>query len=86
MKKNKVTIEDLAGMVQGGFDDMRGEMNKRFDKIEDWQRLANGRFDVLEMELMDIKKKLDEVIYRNEFEHLRERVERLEHLLTQKKK
>jgi len=72
-------------MVQEGFGALTNGMNSRFDDIAKWQKFVNGRFDVLEIELMDIKKRLEEVIYRNEFEHLRERVERLEKILVNKK-
>ena len=82
MKKSKVTIDDLAGMVQGGFEGvdkrfnlLTSEVNSRFDRIE-------GRLDAIEMELIDIKKKLATVIDRREFELLKERVENLEHRLT----
>jgi len=86
MKKSKVTTEDLARMVQNGFEEVKGEMHRRFDKMEDWQRLTDGRLDAIEMELMDIKKKLASVIDRQEFEILRERVQHLEKVLIGKKK
>ena len=82
MKKSKVTTEDLAGMVQRGFDDMREE----FNKTKDWQRLTDGRLDAIEMELIDIKKKLENVIYRHELEFLKERVQKIEKYLTLNKK
>lgn len=82
MKKSKVTTEDLARMVQNGFE----TMEKGFADIKEWQRLTDGRLDVIEMELMDIKKKLEHVIYRHEFEYLKERVQRLEKVLISKKK
>ncbi|MBI2406578.1 MAG: hypothetical protein HYV25_03290 [Candidatus Harrisonbacteria bacterium] len=84
MPKSKVTIEDLARMVQEGFGALTGEMNSRFDDIVQWRKFVNGRFDVIEIELMDIKKRLDEVIYRREFEVLKDRVERLEKILVRK--
>ncbi|MEK7463401.1 MAG: hypothetical protein AAB621_03510 [Patescibacteria group bacterium] len=70
--------EDLARMVQNGFEEVKGEMHRRFDKIEDWQRLAGGRLDAIEMELIDIKKKLAGIVDHHEFELLKERVKDLE--------
>lgn len=86
MKKSKVTTEDLARMVQGGFDDLSGRMEKGFAEVKEWQRLADGKFDVIEMELMDIKKKLENVIDRHEFELLKDRVKSLEVRLTSVKR
>ncbi len=78
MKKRKVTTEDLARMVQGGFNDVKGEVNKGFADIKEWQRLADGKFDVLEHELLSIKKDLQNVIYRHELESVKERLSNLE--------
>lgn len=55
MKKvtiKKVTIDDLAIMVANGFDGVRDEMNKRFNKVEKdisdvKENLATTRMDVL---------------------------------------
>ena len=37
MKNKNITIDDLAGMVQKGFEETakRSEVNERFDKVED---------------------------------------------------
>ncbi len=89
MKKSKVTTEDLAVMIQSGFrgvDERFEGIDKRFDKMEDWQGLADGKFDSLEHELLNIKKDLENIIYRHEFENLRERVQRLENVVAHKKK
>jgi len=96
MKKDKTTIEDLAGMVQRGFEsvdkrfesvDKRFEsVDKRFDLLTDnvnsrFDRVES-RLDAIEMELIDIKKKLENVIDRREFETLKERVKNLENRLA----
>lgn len=108
MKKKGITIDDLAGMVQGGFDEVRsetkkgfeavdrrfevltGEMNKRFDDvnsdINSRFNFVGSRLDVIETELMDIRKKMDNIVYRHEFEYLKERVEKLEARLVGTKK
>ncbi len=87
------TIEDLAIMVQNGFEEAKTEVNQRFDlvdkrfnKIEDWQHFADGKFDVIEHELISIKHDLENVVHRNEFENIRERVECMEVLSGSKKK
>ena len=49
MNKKKITIENLAGMVQRGF----GEMEKRFDAVDD-------RFDRIEkLILADHKRRIE---------------------------
>lgn len=78
----KMTIEDLARIVQGGFEEMREE----FKDVREHLRLIDGRLDIIEQELMDIKKKLNEVIYRNEYELLKERVDRIEKIVGAIKK
>lgn len=89
MKKTKVTTEDLAVMVQRGFEGvdkkiegLSKEVNKGFVEVKEWQRLADGKFDAIEMELIDIKKKLENVVDRHEFQLLKERVGKLEHRLA----
>lgn len=88
-KNNKTTIEHLAGMVQGGFEgvDKKFEgVDKKLDLLTDDMRLVRDRLDAIEMELIDIKKKLENVIDRREFEVLKERVHRLERILANNKK
>ena len=81
------TIEDLAIMVQNGFEETRNETNKRFDKVSEWQHFADGKFDVIEHELLTIKHDLlEDVVHRNEFENVRERVNNLEIASAGKKK
>ncbi|MBI3952354.1 MAG: hypothetical protein HY336_00155 [Candidatus Doudnabacteria bacterium] len=48
--KKKVTIESLASMVNKGFDQVHGEINRRFDRVEN--------------NMEEIKLKLDNVAYR----------------------
>jgi len=75
MKKDKtITIETLAGMVQKGFEGV----DKQFMVTNEEIRFLGGKIDGIEMELMDIKKRLDNVVYRHEYEILKERVVLLE--------
>ncbi len=82
MKKNKATIEDLAGMVQKGFAEVNEKVDKLGIKTEDGLKDVSNRLDVLEHELLSIKKDLENVIYRHEFELIKERVKNLENRLT----
>ena len=93
MAKNKTTIDGLARMVQKGFNDVdqrfdriNDGINERFDKIEEWQKNVDERFAMIEFELLNIKKKLDNIIYRHEFEFLKDRVADLEKRLESFKK
>lgn len=104
MAKKGITIDDLAGMVQEGFngvderfDGLRGEMTRRFEvvdkRFDDMSSDISSRFnfvgsrlDVIETELSDIRKKMDNIVYRHEFEYLKERVEKLEARLVGTKK
>lgn len=53
-KVTKVTIEDLAGMVKNGFDDMGGRVDSQFKKV-------NASLDTLEQGQEAIKLRLDNV-------------------------
>jgi len=71
MKNKKITIDDLARMVQGGFSDMKEEfdgMSDRMDRLEKGQQLT--------------LKRLEGVVYRTEFEKLEIRVAELEGLFA----
>ena len=81
-EKNKATIEDLAGMVQKGFAEVNEKVDKLGIKTEDGLKDVSNRLDVLEHELLSIKKDLENVIYRHEFELIKERVKNLENRLT----
>jgi len=45
-------------------------------------RLVDGRLDIIESEIMDIRKKLDNIIYRHEFEIIKDRLANLEKRVT----
>lgn len=82
MVKKRITIEDLAGMVKKGFDGV----DKRFDRIDQvLDKHAVMLIDHTER-LQRIESKLENVVYRREFDELKGRVEALENLLAIKKK
>lgn len=81
MKKENVTLDDLAMMVQKGFDhsdkkieDLKKEMRSGFDKVEE-------RMDLLERGQEDIKLRQDNCVYRFELKELDRRVRILERRL-----
>lgn len=77
MKNKNITLDDLALMVQKGFDhvDKRLEqVDKRFDKME-------KKLNLLENGQEDIKLRLDNCAYRFELRELDQRVSILERRL-----
>lgn len=81
MAKRKTTIEDLARMVKGGFDDVTSRMAKKED-IAAFEKWVVRRFDLVDVKLREIDKKLRNVVYRHEFEALEGRVKDLEDLFA----
>lgn len=69
-----MTLDKLAEMVAQGFE----EVDTRFDEMGEDVKLIKERLDSIEMELIDIKKKLENVVYRHEYEILKDRVTALE--------
>jgi len=78
MKTKKVTIEDLAVMVQTGFSEAAQKTGERMDGLE-------KRMDGLEQGQEEIKLKLDNVAYRFELVELQRRGEILEKKLGAKR-
>lgn len=64
----RITIDNLAVMVQKGFSEQSETLNKRFDKIE--------------KDLTIIKGQLVDVVHRSDFDKLENRVEYLENILN----
>jgi len=75
MRKKTVTIEDLARMVAGGFEDTKEQVGN----LEKWAKM---RFDNVDRDLKEIRKQLTGVVYRYEFDRLQDRVKDLEGLLA----
>lgn len=82
MKLKKITIEDLALMVQAGFSGAETSVSKRFNKIE--VEMAEGFKEIkadikgLHQDHENIDLKLTNVAYRFELVELQKRVELLE--------
>ncbi len=84
--KEEFTLNDLARMVQEGFSEMNQRFDKRFDGVDAELKDIKDRLFAIESEIIEIKKKLQSVIHRHEFEYLKERVEGLEKELANIKK
>lgn len=75
MKKSKeVRIEDLAVMINKGFNGMSGVMNKQFGEVGKQIGEINKKLDILEIGQEDIKLRLTNVAYRFEVEELERRL------------
>lgn len=53
-----------------------------FDEVTGWQKWATRRFDSIDIDLKGIRKQLDRVVFRQEFEKLEARVKDIEDLLA----
>lgn len=67
MPKKKITLDDLAVMINKGFD----TVDKRFDTVE-------KRLSLVETTVEDIKLRMSEVAYRFELKQLERRMEVVE--------
>lgn len=84
MKKKNITIDDLAMMVQKGFEDTskkidetakKKDVDKRFDKIDD-------RLIVLEKGHEEIRLRQDQMAYRFELIEVKQRLNKVERKLS----
>jgi archaellum component FlaC len=89
MKEKDITIddlatsvEDLAGMVKTGFD----EMGKQFEKVDKRFEQMDNRLTALEKGQEDIKLRLDNVAYRFELVEVLKRLKTLEDIVLSKPK
>ncbi len=92
MKKKNITNDDLALMVQKGFNGVDDRFNKieaevkgGFSNLNSRMAKVEIRLDNLENEVEEIRKhQIAHTIYRDEFEKLQNRVKALERLLISK--
>jgi archaellum component FlaC len=97
MAKKNTTIDDLAVIINKGFQTNQEHFDGRFDKVEGRLDKVEGRLDKVENRLMRVEIKMDAVeddlseirkhqiahtIYRDEFEKLENKVKALEKLLA----
>lgn len=86
-----MTIDTLAVMVRRGFQEVHEHLLETATKEEilglGEEIIFLGRkIDGMDMELLDIKKKLENVIYRHELEALKDRVAVVEKIIGSIKK
>jgi len=74
----KITIEDLAGMVQKGFTAAAEENGRRFGGIEKRLDSVDARLGRLETDVHELR---GEIVYRHEFEDALARIKYLERKL-----
>lgn len=73
-----MTLDKLAEMVARGFEEATRNTNSEFNAVHEEFGLMKNRIDSVEMELIEIKKGLVNVVYRREYEILKDRVDALE--------
>lgn len=81
MKKKNITIDDLAVMINNGFE--KTATKEQFEKLDLRMIKVEVRLDNLEDEVSEIRKhQIAHTIYRDEFEKLQKRVVALEKILA----
>lgn len=73
MTKN-ITLDDLAGMIKGGFD----EVDTKFARVEKKLTEHDKRFDKIDKSISNLEFIATEMVRRNEFLELKRKVEILE--------
>ena len=82
MKKKNMTTDQLAVMINKGFNGIHEEVDKRFTRVDTRLMHLEIRMDHVEREIETIRKhQIAHTIYRDEFEKLDSRVKALEKLL-----
>ncbi len=62
MEQDKeITLEDLAGMMNRGFESLRSDMDQRFDKVDNRFDGVEKRLDGVEGQLRGLDNRLDAV-------------------------
>lgn len=79
--EHEVSIDDLAAMVSAGFTEVRDQISSLRDNVKQRFDGVDGRFDRLERDLAEVKYLLTDVVRRDEFLELKERVEQVERRL-----
>lgn len=77
MEKQNIIIENLARMVQIGFNKTAGR-----EQVKNLERWAKSRFDGVDKQLEIIRKQLTDVVYGREFRGLEVCVKELENLFA----
>ena len=80
------SIEDLAGMVKEGFDEISGTMKAGFEAVDKRFEGVDNRLTALEKGQEDIKLRLSNVAYRFELVEVLKRLKTLEDIVLSKSK
>ena len=78
MSEGKITIDDLARMVQNGFAEVKTEMVQMREEMRTMKEDNAEHFKIIENAQTDIKLRQDNVAYRFELNALDKRVTQLE--------
>jgi predicted DNA-binding ArsR family transcriptional regulator len=82
--EREVSLDDLAAMVSAGFGDLQGQLSSLRDEVEQRFDGVERRFDRVERDLAEVKYLLTDVVRRDEFLDLKQRVEEVERRLGSK--
>jgi len=82
MNKKSMTIDELARMVQRGFEESKVSTQEQFKEVGERLNQVDEHFSKVHRELSAIRRELLGVIYRPEFDDLEERVKDLENMLA----
>lgn len=81
----EINLDDLAGMINKGFESVRSEMNEGFNKVDERFEKVDKRFEALEKrmgnveeDVKDIKLHLNTETYKFDIKDLDKRVTKLE--------
>lgn len=77
-----ITLEDLAGMVNNGFESVRSEMSEGFKKVDERFDKVEKRLDTVEQDVKDIKLHLHTETYKFDIKYLDNRITKLEKKLA----
>jgi len=61
MVKRNITIDDLAIMVQGGFSELRTEMNDQFKQIDQKFERVDKKFEQVGQKFWQVSEKIDKL-------------------------
>ncbi|QQG42986.1 MAG: hypothetical protein HYW15_00940 [Candidatus Giovannonibacteria bacterium] len=81
MDKEKVTTEDLAGMVARGFDGVHNKMDKGFAQVDKRFEQVDKRFEQVDKRFEQVDKRFEQVAL--ELGHINARLSTVEHDVAQ---
>ncbi|MFZ5982494.1 MAG: hypothetical protein ACOYS2_02920 [Patescibacteria group bacterium] len=78
----EITLDDLAGMVNNGFESIRSEINEGFKKVDERFDKVEKRLDIVEEDIKEIKTNIYTETYKFDIKDLDNRVTKLEKKLA----